>query len=95
MITITLQATGPMREYFPGPDQELELPDGATLGDLLDRIDADHGERLAGSTTIWNRQARKFRGPVVVKAGSQVVAARTAPLRDRQVVSLIKALVGG
>lgn len=94
MITVTLQATGPMREYFPGPDQDLELPDGATLGDLLDRIDADHGERLAGST-IWNRQARKFRGPVVIKAGPRVVTARTAPLRDRQVVSLIKALVGG
>ena len=94
MITITLQATGPMREYFPGPDLELEFPDGATLGDLLDRIGADHGERLAGST-IWNRQARKFRGPVVIRIGSQVVTARTAPLRDRQVVSLIKALVGG
>lgn len=94
MITVTLQATGPMREYFPGPDQPLELPDGATLGDLLDRIEADHGDRLAGSA-IWNRQARKFRGPVVIKAGSQVVTARTAPLRDGQVVSLIKALVGG
>ena len=95
MITVTLQAMGPMREYFPGPDQELEFPDGATLGDLLDRIEADHGERLSGSSSIWNRQARKFRGPVVIKAGSRVVTARTAPLQDRQVVSLFKALVGG
>jgi len=94
MITVTLQAVGPMREYFPGPGQDLELPDGATLGDLLDRIDAAHGERLAG-TSIWNRQARKFRGPVVIKAGTRLVTSRAAPLQDRQVVSLIKAVVGG
>ena len=93
MITVTLQACGPMRDYFPGPDQGLGLPDGATLGDLLDRIDQDHGERLAG--TVWNRRARRFRGPVVIKAGDRIVQDRAAPLRDGQVVSLIKAVVGG
>jgi molybdopterin converting factor small subunit len=93
MIVVTVQAQGPMREYFPGPDQELELPDGATLGDLFERIDQLHGERLAGS--IWNHQVRKFRGPVVVKAGSRVLTSREAKLQDRQVVSLFKAVVGG
>ncbi len=82
-----------MREYFPEPEFPVELPDGACLGDLLDRLDQRHGERLAG--TVWNRKARRFRGPVVIKAGSRLLGNRDAPLQDALVVSLYKAVVGG
>jgi hypothetical protein len=93
MIQVKVEPCGAMREYFPDPVLEFRLPDGARLGDLLDGIDAEHGERLAG--TVWNQARRRFRGPVVIKAGSRVLTARDAPLRDGQVVSLFKALVGG
>jgi molybdopterin converting factor small subunit len=92
MITITLEARGTLAEVF-GPETCYELADGATLGDLLDRIDREHGERLA--QTIWNRRERRFRGPVVIMAGQRAVKDRATPLGDRQVVSLYKALVGG
>ena len=93
MITVTLHAYGLMRDYFPGPDQILEFADGATLGNLLDRIDQDSGERLADS--IWNRRTRSFRGPVVIKVGNQLARDRMMPLQNRQMVSLFKAVVGG
>jgi molybdopterin converting factor small subunit len=92
MIQVTLQAQGTLEEVF-GPAACCELADGATLGDLLDRIDAEHGERLAG--TIWNRREKRFRGPVVIMLGRRAVKDRATPLRDRQVVSLFKAVVGG
>jgi len=93
LIRVVLQACGPLRETFGAPELGFELADGATLGDLLDRIGADHGERLAGS--LWNLRERRFRGPVVIMAGSRAVKDRATPLHDQQVVRLYKAVVGG
>jgi molybdopterin converting factor small subunit len=92
MIRVRLEPCGPLREAFGAPEYEYDLPDGASLGDLLDRIGAEHGERLA---SIWNQRERRFRGPVVIMTGTRVVKDRSTPLRDRQTVSLYKAVVGG
>jgi molybdopterin converting factor small subunit len=92
MIRVTLLSSGPMLDYF-GERELLELPDGATLGDLLERIGAEHGERLAGS--IWNRKEGRFRGPVVIMVGGRAVKDRATPLQDQAQVNLIKAVVGG
>jgi molybdopterin converting factor small subunit len=92
MIRVLLQPLGPLQEAFGAPEFQYELPDGASLGDLLDRIGAEHGERLAA---IWNARERRFRGPVVIMSGTRVVKDRATPLRDRQTLSLYKAVVGG
>jgi len=92
MIHVLLEPRGPLQTVFGAPEFAYELPDGATLGDLLDRIGAEHGERLE---SMWNLRERRFRGPVVIMAGARVVRDRATPLRDRQRVSLFKAVVGG
>lgn len=93
MIRVSLRAAGPMRECFGSAELDLDLPDGATLGDLLLRIEQDHGERLAGS--IWNWREHRFRGPVVIMSGSRVLRDRAMALRDQQQVTFTKAVVGG
>jgi molybdopterin converting factor small subunit len=92
MIHVLLQPCGPLQAVFGAPELAFELPDGATLGDLLDRIGAEHGERLESA---WNLRERRFRGPVVIMTGARVVKDRSTPLRDRQTVSLFKTVVGG
>jgi molybdopterin converting factor small subunit len=92
MIHVLLQPCGPLQAAFGAPELDLELPDGATLGDLLDRIGAEHGERLE---SLWRVHERRFRGPVVIETDAKVVKDRATPLRDRQTVRLHKAIVGG
>jgi len=93
MIRVLLQAAGTMGECFGAAELELDLPDGATLGDLLVRIEQDHGERLAGA--VWNWKEHRFRGPIVIMSGSRVLRERTTRLRDRQKVTFTRAVVGG
>lgn len=92
VIRVRLEPCGTLREAFGAPELAFELPEGASLGDLLDRIGAEHGERLAA---LWNLRERRFRGPVVIMTGTVVVKDRATPLRDQQTVSLHKAVVGG
>jgi len=92
MIHVLLKPCGPMQAAFGAPELAFELPDGATLGELLDRIGAQYGERLE---SLWNVRERRFRGPVVIEADAKVVKDRATPLRDRQTVKLHKAIVGG
>lgn len=91
MIRITLEARGALEQAFGSPVC-YELAEGATLGDLLERIGSEFGERLG---TLWNQREARFRGPVVIMDGKRAVRDRATPLRDQQVVSLFKAVVGG
>ena len=93
MIQVLLHGAGTMAECFGAAEQRLDLPDGATLGDLLLRIEQDHGERLAGS--VWNWKEHRFRGPVVIMSGSRVLRDRATALRDQQKVTFTRAVVGG
>jgi len=93
MIQVTLALSGTLREYFDEPEYLVELPDGATLGDLLVRIEEDHGARLTGS--IWNRSEHRFRGAMVLMIGARAVKDRAMLLRAGQTVKVFKAVVGG
>ena len=82
-----------MRDYLGEEPHAVHLPEGATLGDLLVRIEQEFKEQLTGS--IWNWEEHRFRGPVVIVLGHRIVKDRTTPLQDQQEVSFHKALVGG
>jgi molybdopterin converting factor small subunit len=92
-MRVTVKATGLMREYFGEATHEVELPEGATLGDLLSRIEVEFREGLTGS--IWNWTEHRFRGPVVIVIDKRVVKDRATLLKDQQEVDFYKALVGG
>jgi len=92
-MQVTLIGMGLMRDYLGEVPHVVVLPEGATLGDLLARIELDFKEQLAGS--IWNWEEHRFRGPVVIVSGHRIIRDRTTPLQDQQEVSFYKALVGG
>lgn len=93
MIQVTLEMAGNLQEPFGQAVYQVELPDGANLGDLLVRIEAYLGGRPVGS--IWNWTEHRFRGAVVLMIGSRAVKDRATLLRDGQVVKAFKAVVGG
>jgi molybdopterin converting factor small subunit len=92
-MQVTLKGIGLMRDYLGEAPRQVELPEGATLGDLLDRIELDFKEQLTGS--IWNWEEHRFRGPVVIVSDHRTIKDKATPLQDQQEVSFYKALVGG
>lgn len=92
-MQVTIKGVGLMRDYLGEDPRVVELPNEATLGDLLGWIELNCKEQLTGS--IWNWGEHRFRGPVVIVADHRVVKDRTTPLQDQQEVSFYKALVGG
>ena len=92
-MRIQVTAFGGLCEHFGRETHEVDLPDGATLADLLVRVEEQWGDRVPAS--LWNSREHRFRGPVVIKVGERATRDRTAVLSDGQEVRLYRALVGG
>jgi molybdopterin converting factor small subunit len=90
---VRVKAFGPLRALTATDGEQIELPTGATLADLLHWIGEHWTERLPPSA--WNRREHRFRGPVVVRVGARVVRDRTTVLADGEEVGIHQALVGG
>ena len=90
---VRVKAFGPLRTLTGADGEQIELPTGATLADLLRWIGEHWAERLPPSA--WNTREHRFRGPVVVRVGAQVVRDRATVLADGQEVGIHQALVGG
>lgn len=92
-MTVRVHVKGELREPFGGDRVDLDLADGATLGDLLAAV----GERWGRSLPpyLWDREAASFRGPVVIMIDRTAVRDPKTPLHDGQDISLFKVLVGG
>jgi hypothetical protein len=92
-MRILLTAFGGLCEHFGKEAHEVDLPEGATLADLLVRVEKRWGNRLPAS--LWNDREHRFRGPVVIKVGDRVTRDRTVVLSDGQGIRIYQALVGG
>lgn len=71
----------------------VELPDAAVARDLLDAIDARWGERLPAY--LWDRENRRFKGPVLLVIDKKAVQDETAPLTKDMEIRLMRAIAGG
>jgi molybdopterin converting factor small subunit len=92
-VTVRVQVKGELREHFGGDRVDLDLADGATLGDLVAAVGERWGRSLP--SYLWDREAAGFRGPVVIMIDRTAVRDPKTPLRDGQDISLFKVLVGG
>jgi hypothetical protein len=92
-MVISLQAIGDLREYFGRAPTPLTLPEGALVQDLLDAVDAGWGERLPGY--LWDRELRRFKGPVLLVIDKKAVQDLCAPLWDGLEIRVMRAIAGG
>ncbi len=82
-----------MKRFLGEAPREIELPDGAVLRDLLEYFGRHLIHLVPGH--LWNLEEGRFRGPVVITIGRQVVRDMDEPLENGQEIQLFKALVGG
>ena len=92
-MRVTIQAVGDLREYFGRDPVEIDLPDGVVVRALLDALDARWGASLPGY--LWDREARRFKGPVMLVVDKKAVQDESASLADGIEVRLMRAIAGG
>jgi molybdopterin converting factor small subunit len=92
-MIVRLRVFGELEQPLGGDRCELAVSTDATLAHLLDAIDERWGTQL--SVELWDRAARRFRGPVVILADGRDITDPVAPLREGQIISLVPVISGG
>ena len=92
-MKITFVSVADLREYFGRAPVELQLPEGATLRDVLAEVDQRWGAQLPGY--LWDREQQSFRGPIFLLVNKKVVRDFATALCDGQEVVVMHALAGG
>jgi molybdopterin converting factor small subunit len=93
-MMVRLRVFGVLSQYLGGIHQTVELPEGATLGDLLAEIGCRWGEQLP--ERLWDAEgAGRFRGPVILRAGGSDLHDVGAPLPEGQEVAILMPIAGG
>ncbi len=92
-MIVRLRAFGELEEPLGGARHQVTLPPDATLAHLLDAIDAQWGAQL--EPAWWDRETRRFRGPVVILAGGIDVDDPATRLNDGQEILLVPVVSGG
>ena len=92
-MIVRLRAFGELEQPLGGERCELTVPPDATLAHLLNTIDERWGAQL--SAELWDRDARRFRGPVVILADGRDITDPATPLREGQIISLVPVISGG
>ena len=91
-MKIRLKAVGDLRDYFGKAPLELELPGGASFGDLQALIGARWGTKLP--SYMWDAERRQFRGAVFLVLNKHVVQDLETPLEDGGEVMLSEGDLG-
>ncbi len=92
-MIVYLRPFGALERHLGGGRLAVELPAGATLGDLYALIDERWGPQLPDK--LWDGERQRFRGLVVVMSRGGDLTAPATPLADGQEISLVMPLVGG
>ncbi len=92
-MIIRLRVYGQLERHLGCPRLEVELPAGAAYRDLLDAIGERWGTQLPLS--LWDAEARRFRGGAMAMTGGSDLHDEGAPLYDGQEIVLLLPLAGG
>ena len=92
-LIIKILVSGILKRYFDQTSFQIVLNDNATLRDLYEYIHAHWVECLPPS--IWNRDKKKFRGPVIVMSEQRVLKNDDEKLYNEQIINMFRFISGG
>ena len=94
MIKVVLSANGYLKKYFAnGENYCVELEDGATMKDFYNKIDILYGDDW--SSSIWSRERKSFRRPMIVRVSGNDKFEINHKLRDGDEVAISRVIIGG
>lgn len=91
-MIVNVRAFGPLKHYLGEDRQQVELPEGATLQDLMYVVDTNWSKILPPQ--LWDIEKKRLNG-VIILVDSTPVQELDTPLEENQEVHLVKIMVGG
>jgi len=92
-MIIGVRVFGVLSTRFGGTNVEIELPEGATLRDLLDAIDLRWGAALAPE--FWAPVDKRFMGGVLLMSEGKDLTEESTRLAHGQKIMLLMPVSGG
>lgn len=92
-MKVKVSLLGIVGEYVGHPDLELEMVEGASVGDLLRELGDRYAERLPYD--LWDPQKKAFSPMISVFLDGKDVSDENAPLKEGSEVILLSMIAGG
>jgi len=93
-MKVKVSFLGLLRDRVGAPSLEVELPEGATFGELLDRLAPLVEDKLAD--WAWDREARRFAPRIMVSRSKMVGGYEDhSALNDGEEILVFPPLAGG
>jgi molybdopterin converting factor small subunit len=92
-MKVTLKCSGYLRSFFGQGAETVELPENASIQDLLDWIEQHHGSQLP--PRLWDFGRHRFRGAAALVIDDETALDYTTPLAENQEVMVIYSVAGG
>jgi molybdopterin converting factor small subunit len=92
-MIIHLRIFGSLKDYLGDASPDAELPEGATVRDLLNLIESRWGNTLPPE--LWDAETKRFRAPVLMISQGTDLHDLGIRLSDQQEIFLLMPLAGG
>jgi len=92
-VRVSINFLGVLKDQAEMEGLVVELPDGATYRDLIDRLDVLVGHSLA--TWAWNREEKSFTPFVLVMRNLVDIEDESTPLADGDEILILAPAAGG
>lgn len=92
-MRVSVSFFGLFKRYVGESRRELELPEGATAGELLAMVGDEYGDRLPRD--LWDAGARRFHRTVRLSRQGRPHIGEGEPLADGEELLLLFTMAGG
>jgi len=92
-LQVRVRFAGLTRHYIGERDKVYELPEGASVGDLLALIGREYGSRLPRQ--MWDAGKGRFHQSIRAARRGSALAVDEEPLREGEEIYIISRMAGG
>lgn len=92
-MQVRVRFAGLTRHYIGEKDKVYELPEGASVGDLLALIGREYGSRLPRQ--MWDAEKGRFHQSIRAARRGSALAVDEEPLREGEEIYIISRMAGG
>jgi molybdopterin converting factor small subunit len=93
MMQVKVRFTGLVRHYAKDTERTYEMPEGATVFDLLASIGKDYGPRLPRQ--MWDPEEQRFNPLIKATRKGAPFAEEDEELRDGDEIYILSRMAGG
>jgi molybdopterin converting factor small subunit len=92
-MNVTVIFLGILKDKAGLEKLDVDLPNGATFGDLMREIGSRFGDKFP--ETAWDREANAFKPPIMTVGDGRDLESPDTPLMQGEKIKIVAPLAGG